>query len=178
MSQRRISRHLVLDAIAFNSQANLKEKMMKRHALVIATVILITLTDMSISRVQSNIQDRSADTFIAEPITLDTPTGTLYGTLVSPQSRSSTPIVLIIAGSGPTDRDGNSPLLKGPNNSLKLLAEGLAAQGIASARYDKRGVAETGKAMQLAAEKTKVPLREEDLSFETYIDNISGHIRL
>jgi len=81
------------------------------------------------------------------------------------------PVVLIIAGSGPTDRDGNSPLLKGPNNSLKLLAEGLAAHGIASVRYDKRGIGETGKAMQLAAEKAKTPLREEDLSFENYIDD-------
>jgi uncharacterized protein len=102
---------------------------------------------------------------------LETPTGTLYGTLVHPHSRSSVPIVLIIAGSGPTDRDGNSPLLKGPNNSLKLLAEGLAAHGIASVRYDKRAIGETGKAMQLAAEKAKTPLREEDLSFENYIDD-------
>ena len=62
-------------------------------------------------------------------------------------------------------------VLKGPNNSLKLLAEGLAAHGIASVRYDKRGIGETGKAMQLAAEKTKTVLREEDLSFETYIDD-------
>jgi len=40
----------------------------------------------------------------------------------------------------------------------------LAARGIASVRYDKRGIGATGKAMQLAAEKTKVTLREEDLS--------------
>src|ERR1700730_7450749 len=73
--------------------------------------------------------------------------------------------------SGPTDRNGNSPMLKGPNNSLKLLAEGLAAHGIASLRYDKRGIGETGKAMQLAAQKAKVMLREEDLSFETFIDD-------
>ena len=146
--------------------------MMKRHALVIAIVMLITLTDMNISKAQSNIKNHTANTaFIAEAITLETPTGTLFGTLAVPQSQSSIPIVLIIAGSGPTDRDGNSPLLKGPNNSLKLLAEGLAAQGIASVRYDKRGIGETGKAMQLAAEKAKIPLREEDLSFEAYIDD-------
>jgi pimeloyl-ACP methyl ester carboxylesterase len=78
---------------------------------------------------------------------------------------------LIISGSGPTDRDGNSPMLPGANNSLKLLAEALAARGIASLRYDKRGIGETGKAMLLAAEKTKSVPREEDLSFETYIDD-------
>ena len=145
---------------------------MKRLALVIAILMLATLTEESISSAQSTIQNRSVETAsIAEPITVETPTGTLYGTLTLPQSRSPIPIVLIIAGSGPTDRDGNSPLLKGPNNSIKLLAEGLAAQGIASVRYDKRGIGETGKAMQLAAQKAKTLLREEDLSFETYIDD-------
>jgi len=102
---------------------------------------------------------------------LETPTGVLHGTLARPQSRSRVPVVLIIAGSGPTDRDGNSPLLPGANNSLKLLAEALAARGIASVRYDKRGIGETGKAMLLAAQKTKIVPREEDLSFETYIDD-------
>ena len=145
---------------------------MKIHPLVIAILMLMTLTDPSISSAQSNVQNQSADgAFTAEPITLETPTATLYRTLVRPHSRSSMPVVLIIAGSGPTDRDGNSPLLKGPNNSLKLLAEGLAAHGIASLRYDKRGIGETGKAMQLAGEKAKIALREEDLSFENYIDD-------
>jgi pimeloyl-ACP methyl ester carboxylesterase len=80
-------------------------------------------------------------------------------------------VVLIISGSGPTDRDGNSPLLRGANNSLKLLAEALAANGIASVRYDKRGIGETGKSMLLAAKNTKSIPREEDLSFENYIDD-------
>ena len=149
---------------------------MKRSAFLIAIVMLIAVTDMNISTAQSPVQKaspviRPETTFIAEPVTLETPTGTLYGTLERPQSRSAVPVVLIIAGSGPTDRDGNSPLLTGPNNSLKLLAAGLAAQGIASVRYDKRGIGETGKAMQLAAEKAKTPLREEDLNFETLIDD-------
>lgn len=145
---------------------------MKRHFLVIATATLIMLTATINSSAQSTIQGHSAErTFIVEPITLQSPSGTLHGTLVRPQSRSRMPVVLIIAGSGPTDRDGNSPVFKGPNNSLKLLAEGLAAQGIASLRYDKRGIGETGKAMQLAAEKAKTPLREENLSFESYIDD-------
>ncbi len=49
------------------------------------------------------------------------------------------PIILIIAGSGPTDRNGNSPL--GVNAApYRLLAEGLAAEGIGSVRIDKRGL--------------------------------------
>jgi len=69
--------------------------------------------------------------------------GTLKGTLFTPAVGKRHPVVLIIAGSGPTDRDGNSPLLPGKNNSLLQLADSLAAHGIASLRYDKRGVAKS-----------------------------------
>jgi len=78
------------------------------------------------------------------------------------------PVALIIAGSGPTDRDGNSPQLPAKNNSHRMLAEALAAQGIASVRYDKRGV---------AASVVK-GLREADLRFETYVDDASGWITM
>lgn len=144
---------------------------MKLHSLVIAILMLVMLTSSAQSTVQNRAADAAAEKFTVEPISIETPTGTLYGTLTLPQSRNPIPVVLIIAGSGPTDRDGNSPVFKGPNNSLKLLAEGLATHGIAAVRYDKRGIGETGKAMQLAAEKAKTPLREEDLSFENYIDD-------
>lgn len=46
---------------------------------------------------------------------------------------------LIIPGSGPTDRDGNNPLI-GNAATYRLLAEGLSEQGIASVRIDKRGM--------------------------------------
>jgi len=108
---------------------------------------------------------------IEEAAKLETPSGNLYGTLLLPQSKRKVPVVLIVAGSGPTDRDGNSPLLKGSNNSLKLLAEGLTANGIASLRYDKRGVGKTGKDMLLAAQKTNTMPREEDLRFDAFIDD-------
>lgn len=65
----------------------------------------------------------------------------LSGTLLMPDHRSSNsdlPVVLIVAGSGPVDRNGNIGSLE--NNSLKFLAEGLANAGIASVRYDKRGI--------------------------------------
>jgi hypothetical protein len=69
-------------------------------------------------------------------------------------------VALIISGSGPTDRDGNIPIV-GNNNSLKLLAEGLAVNGIASLRYDKRGIAASAAAGP----------KEDDLRFDTYIDD-------
>jgi pimeloyl-ACP methyl ester carboxylesterase len=108
---------------------------------------------------------------IEEAVKLVTPTGNLYGTLLSPKSKNKVPVILIIAGSGPTDRDGNSPLLKGPNDSLKLLAQGLAAHGIASLRYDKRGIGESGREMVVAAKNENKLLREEDFRFDSFIDD-------
>lgn len=67
------------------------------------------------------------------------PQGPLKGTLLLANSATSAPVVLIIPGSGPTDRDGNSPLgVKA--STYKLLAEALAARGISSVRIDKRGM--------------------------------------
>ena len=86
----------------------------------------------------------------------------LYSTLLLPKDAGKTmPVVLMLSGSGPTDRNGNSPMLPGKNNSLQMLAEGLAGNGIASLRYDKRGVGESAKAMTA----------ESDLRFETYVDD-------
>jgi len=76
--------------------------------------------------------------FIEKPLEAEGPFGPLAGTMLSPEKLSG-PIVLIIPGSGPTDRNGNGPL--GLNASTyKLLANGLAARGIASVRIDKRGM--------------------------------------
>lgn len=101
-----------------------------------------------------------------EPIVLKTPTGDIYGTLLLPEAKLPVPVALIIAGSGPTDRDGNNPMMK--NNSLKMMAESLAKSGIASLRYDKRAIA----ASKAAATS------EADLRFETYIKDASGWIDL
>jgi pimeloyl-ACP methyl ester carboxylesterase len=65
------------------------------------------------------------------------PQGALRGTML-PAAKGA-PQVLIVPGSGPTDRDGNSPLgIRA--GSYRLLAEGLAARGIGSVRIDKRGM--------------------------------------
>ena len=73
------------------------------------------------------------------PVTMDGGLAPLHGTLLRPDG-PTTAAALIIPGSGPTDRDGNSPYGV-INGALKQLAEGLAEQGIASVRIDKRGVA-------------------------------------
>jgi dienelactone hydrolase len=63
---------------------------------------------------------------------------TMDGTILRPDDDGPFPAVLLVAGSGPTDRDWCSPLLPGTNGSGRLFAEGFAASGIASLRYDKR----------------------------------------
>jgi hypothetical protein len=66
------------------------------------------------------------------------PAGLLKGTFLAAAAPDA-PVLLIIPGSGPTDRDGNSPLgVKAA--SYRLLAEALAARGVSSARVDKRGM--------------------------------------
>ncbi|GHT04413.1 alpha/beta hydrolase [Bacteroidia bacterium] len=95
-----------------------------------------------------------------ENIVLNTPTGAIYGTLYLPEMQATSPVVLLIAGSGPTDRNGNQPMMQ--NNSLKMLAKGLGQQGIASLRFDKRGIGES----QAAGGK------EEDLRFDHYIEDV------
>ncbi len=76
-----------------------------------------------------------------QPIILKTKTGNIYGSLLVPEKVKKPAVVLIISGSGPTDRDGNQSSLK--NNSLKQLADSLYQRGIASLRFDKRAIAES-----------------------------------
>ena len=60
------------------------------------------------------------------------------GTLLVPESVENPPLVIIIAGSGPTDRNGNQSFMR--NDMLKKLAERLSENGITTFRYDKRVV--------------------------------------
>jgi len=83
----------------------------------------------------------------------------MQGTLLSPKGENQPPLAILIAGSGPTDRDGNQALFK--NNSLKYLAEGLAQKGIATFRYDKRVIAQINKAT----------VQEEKMTFEDEVND-------
>ncbi len=63
---------------------------------------------------------------------------TMPATLTLPDGAGPFPAVVLVAGSGPTDRDWCSPLLPGTNGSGRLFAEAFADAGLASLRYDKR----------------------------------------
>lgn len=90
----------------------------------------------------------------------------LNGTLFSPEKiNSKTRLVILIAGSGPTDRNGNQT--GAVNNSLKLLAEDLAKEDIVVFSYDKRIIAQM---------KTGL-VDEKNLSFEDFIDDAKSVIK-
>jgi alpha-beta hydrolase superfamily lysophospholipase len=70
---------------------------------------------------------------------------TIYATYRHPEHPSGPfPAALLIAGSGPTDRNGNSPEEAGPVDTIKTLADWLSEDGVASLRYDKLGSGKTG----------------------------------
>jgi alpha-beta hydrolase superfamily lysophospholipase len=94
---------------------------------------------------------------------------TMYGTLVRPSGPGPFPAVVMVAGSGPTDRDWNSPLLPGTNGSARLLAEALARAGIASLRYDKRASGPHAR--------ENVPLLIGKVSMQSHVDELAGAVR-
>ncbi|WP_077302860.1 alpha/beta hydrolase family protein [Virgibacillus pantothenticus] len=101
-----------------------------------------------------------------EFLQVETAYGTLSAEVKLPEGKGPYPVLLIIPGSGQTDRDGNTVGMAGKNNSLKLLADGLAEQGIATIRYDKRGVKKNSQAIT----------KEEDMRLEQFVDDAVAFI--
>jgi len=85
--------------------------------------------------------------------------GPIDAVLTVPPGVAKPPVALLIAGSGSTDHDGNGPQLKPA--TLKKLAEQLAARGIATLRYDKRGAGGWKKEFG----------RPEDFRFKDFVDD-------
>lgn len=102
-----------------------------------------------------------------QEVTLGVEGGVLHGTLSLPAVDGKVPVVLLHAGSGPTDRNGNSAMLPGRNDALRMLADALSRNGIATLRYDKRGIGASAPA----------GLREADLRLDHYIDDATAWLR-
>lgn len=101
-----------------------------------------------------------------EPIVLETETGNIYGTLKIPSGKNPVPLAIIVAGSGPTDRNCNQPYMK--SDSFKMLSDGLFYKGIATLCFDKRGIAESKESLK----------REEDVTLDTYIQDVKEWVTL
>lgn len=101
-----------------------------------------------------------------QQVVLNTKDGDINGKLLLPNGVKKCPVVLLISGSGPTDMDGNTAIANMKNNSLKFLAEGLAGEGIASLRFDKRGIGNSAAAGK----------EESKLRFEDYVNDVTGWV--
>ena len=144
------------------------------HALLTAALPIVpAMTTAGPARTMASAP--LPDSVVSQPIALKTATGELMGTLDLPATRGKHPLVLIIAGSGPTDRDGNSAIAVAPGKTLhpdsyRLLAAALAKDGIASVRYDKRGIGASAAAMAGRS--------ESDYRFDMSVDDAAAWIRM
>jgi len=132
-----------------------------KYKIFSTTLFLVSLYLISCDTETKNKKDQQKkNCFCESEYDLIVDSVTISGTLVMPDSVGTFPVVLIIAGSGPTDRNGNNSVgLK--TNAYKMLADSLATHKIACVRFDKRGIA-----------KSYYPqLKEIDLLFETYIND-------
>jgi uncharacterized protein len=120
------------------------------NVLKFMMLVLATLPALSMAETEQSVE-------------LATPEGYLSGTLTLPEAipREGCPVVLIIAGSGPTDRDGYNRLDQRHIDSYRQLAKALGSHGIASLRYDKRGVGESRAAL----------VSESQLKFEDFVSD-------
>lgn len=131
---------------------------MKKRVILVLVLTLI-LTGCSKGE-EKNGLDANLH-YTEEEYNLKVDKGEISGTLMKPKNVEGSTVALIIAGSGPTDRNGNNPSA-GENNSLKMIAEALAREGIFSVRFDKRGIGESNYLVD----------KEEDLIFEDYINDV------
>jgi alpha/beta superfamily hydrolase len=137
--------------------------MQKLLSLVVLILVVFSFTDCSNKEKRlNNLIDTldSPEQFSETDIILETETAYIHGTLNSSKLHEPAPLVIIIAGSGPTDRNGNNTSgVK--TDAYKMISDTLAMHGIASLRYDKRGIGES----------YYMEFREEDLRFEDYVQD-------
>jgi uncharacterized protein len=90
------------------------------------------------------------------------------GTITAPSDKELHPAVILLAGSGPTDRNWCSPLLPGTNGTAKLLAESLAGRGFVTLRYDKLG---SGPHV-----KENLPKFSGKVGMQTFLEELTGAV--
>lgn len=91
-------------------------------------------------------------------------------TLTIPPGNGPFPAVLMVAGSGPTDRNWNSPLIPGTNGSAALLARVLNDAGYVTLRYDKRASG--------ANTNVDLSLMMGKISKQGHVDELAGGMKL
>jgi pimeloyl-ACP methyl ester carboxylesterase len=99
-----------------------------------------------------------ASSWVEDAVSFSVADMTVYGTFRHPAGHGrAVPGALLIAGSGPTDRNGDSAAMPGQVDTLRNLARALSDDGVASLRYDKLGTGQTGLG-PYATDPTKVDI--------------------
>jgi alpha-beta hydrolase superfamily lysophospholipase len=108
--------------------------------------------------------------FQAVPVSWQVEGIEVNATLTVPHGAGPFPAVILVAGSGPTDRNWNSPLIPGDNGSGALLAAALAGAGLVTLRYDKRasGPQAQAYAVRMAGK----------ISMQGHLEELAGGVRL
>jgi len=143
-----------------NENVFLCENQRLTFAFFISTIFIFLL------QTNTSFAQKDSLTFSETGVSLHAGFDSVYGTLVIPNHFTTGKTLLIISGSGPTDRNGNSILLPKKNDCFLKMSHQLAEQGIASLRFDKRGVGASKKAMK----------KEEDLTIDTLIQDVTNWI--
>lgn len=136
-----------------------------RKVLLFAGGILMVFTGILSGCGDSESSETS---IVSEEINWPLDDTTVYATITRPETGENMLAIVFVPGSGPTDRDWNSPLLPGTNGSAALLAKELAAQGYITIRYDKRfaGIHATENIQQLIGK----------ISMQSHMDELQGAV--
>jgi len=130
---------------------------MTHKQTILILLITITLAACGTSKKEITTQGNSTantDTLVIKPDSVN-----IYGVLTMPANATKPPLVIIIAGSGPTDMNGNQPRMK--SGIYKILSDSLVKHSIATFRYDKRAIG-----------LSKYPgFDESKLTFDTYVND-------
>lgn len=119
----------------------------------------------------------STSAWVEDAVSFSVADMTVYGTFRHPGGHDrAVPGALLIAGSGPTDRNGDSAAMPGQVGTLRNLARALSEDGVATLRYDKLGTGQTGLG-PYAADPTKVDIgvfRDEATAALSFLAGQSG----
>jgi uncharacterized protein len=115
-----------------------------RSVLLLALLVALPSVVVSSSGAEGAVTAQKRVAWVDQKVSFVASGVTVYATFRHPTSGPSVPGVLLIAGSGPTDRNGNDANVRGTIGNLKAVAYWLSADHVASLRYDKLGSGKTG----------------------------------
>jgi pimeloyl-ACP methyl ester carboxylesterase len=134
-------------AVRITATGRLRRLLRQAPLTVLIMALLVALpsmVDCGARAAGASVPGKQRVAWLDQSVTFAAGGLTIYATFRHPRSGPSVPGVLLIAGSGPTDRNGNNANVPGTIGNLKALADWLSADNVASLRYDKLGSGKTG----------------------------------